>query len=271
MPTKNDVSVIKRPVINRHDAGTRTPTAFCFLLNIVLFVSTVGLVQSNHVRKVLSPNGVLRRRLDISVTDRYRIVDQFYVPCKNHAGKSPKFVRRVHSLFRLDVCTTFGVYNHHDHVDQSIVAILVGGVAISIVNRDRRDFWKLRERNFRTGCTSRDMFHCGSRIPSRQVLIIKLRSANSAETHNYKKATKALLVLIPLLGITFCLDMINPSSTGLLVNIYKFTKVVIISTQVLVTDRTNVIGPRLLLANRIIQGRGPRQRVKYPKSRIHFE
>ncbi|XP_060833938.1 diuretic hormone receptor-like [Rhopalosiphum padi] len=64
-----------------------------------------------------------------------------------------------------------------------------------------------------------------------RVLITKIRSTKSAETHNYKKATKALLVLIPLLGITFCLDMINPSSTGLLVNIYKFSKVVIISTQ----------------------------------------
>lgn len=64
------------------------------------------------------------------------------------------------------------------------------------------------------------------------MLITKIRSTKSAETHNYKKATKALLVLIPLLGITFSLDMINPSSTGLLVNIYKFSKVVIISTQV---------------------------------------
>uniref|UniRef100_A0A2H8TM22 Diuretic hormone receptor n=1 Tax=Melanaphis sacchari TaxID=742174 RepID=A0A2H8TM22_9HEMI len=64
-----------------------------------------------------------------------------------------------------------------------------------------------------------------------RVLITKIRSTKSAETHNYKKATKALLVLIPLLGITFCLDMINPSSTGLLVNIYKFSKVIIISTQ----------------------------------------
>jgi len=68
-----------------------------------------------------------------------------------------------------------------------------------------------------------------------KVLITKIRSTKSAETHNYKKATKALLVLIPLLGITFCLDMINPSSTGLLVNIYKFSKVVIISTQVSTT------------------------------------
>jgi len=63
------------------------------------------------------------------------------------------------------------------------------------------------------------------------VLITKLRSAKSAEMHNYKKASKALLVLIPLLGITFCLDIINPSSTGLLVNIYKFSKAVILSTQ----------------------------------------
>lgn len=72
-----------------------------------------------------------------------------------------------------------------------------------------------------------------------KVLITKIRSTKSAETHNYKKATKALLVLIPLLGITFCLDMINPSSTGLLVNIYKFSKVVIISTQVNTTIYNN--------------------------------
>ncbi|XP_050523256.1 diuretic hormone receptor-like [Daktulosphaira vitifoliae] len=63
------------------------------------------------------------------------------------------------------------------------------------------------------------------------VLITKLRSKSSAETYNYKKAAKALLVLIPLLGITFCLDIIKLSSPGVLVNIYKFSKAVIISTQ----------------------------------------
>ncbi|XP_050435587.1 diuretic hormone receptor-like isoform X2 [Adelges cooleyi] len=63
------------------------------------------------------------------------------------------------------------------------------------------------------------------------VLITKLRSTNCVETHNYKKATKALLVLIPLLGITFCLDIIKLSSTDLIVFIYKYSKAVIISTQ----------------------------------------
>lgn len=36
-----------------------------------------------------------------------------------------------------------------------------------------------------------------------KVLIIKLRSAATAETRQYNKASKALLVLIPLLGITY--------------------------------------------------------------------
>lgn len=43
-----------------------------------------------------------------------------------------------------------------------------------------------------------------------KVLIIKLRSANTAETRQYKTATKALLVLIPLLGISYIMLLHGP-------------------------------------------------------------
>ncbi|XP_066955927.1 diuretic hormone receptor-like [Macrobrachium rosenbergii] len=43
------------------------------------------------------------------------------------------------------------------------------------------------------------------------VLITKLRSANTVETQRYRKATKALLVLIPLLGLTYMLFIALPS------------------------------------------------------------
>lgn len=43
---------------------------------------------------------------------------------------------------------------------------------------------------------------------SLQVLITKLRSATTPETQQSRKAAKALLVLIPLLGITYVLTLI---------------------------------------------------------------
>lgn len=64
-----------------------------------------------------------------------------------------------------------------------------------------------------------------------KVLIIKLRSANSAETKQYRKAAKALLVLIPLLGITYLVVMAGPNE-GVGKYIFANIRALLISTQV---------------------------------------
>lgn len=65
-----------------------------------------------------------------------------------------------------------------------------------------------------------------------QVLITKLRSANSAETQQYRKASKALLVLIPLLGVTYILTMVGPTDSGTYANYYSYGRATLLSTQV---------------------------------------
>ncbi|KAF0289547.1 Diuretic hormone receptor [Amphibalanus amphitrite] len=63
------------------------------------------------------------------------------------------------------------------------------------------------------------------------VLITKLRSTNSAETQQYKKATKALLVLLPLLGVTYILVLAPPTDYGMLETVFAYLQAVLISTQ----------------------------------------
>lgn len=65
-----------------------------------------------------------------------------------------------------------------------------------------------------------------------QVLITKLRSANSAETQQYRKASKALLVLIPLLGVTYILTMVGPTESGTYANYYSYGRAILLSMQV---------------------------------------
>ncbi|XP_049859773.1 diuretic hormone receptor-like [Schistocerca gregaria] len=62
------------------------------------------------------------------------------------------------------------------------------------------------------------------------VLITKLRSANTVETQQYRKASKALLVLIPLLGITYILVIAGPRE-GLSSDGYIYVRAILISTQ----------------------------------------
>lgn len=63
------------------------------------------------------------------------------------------------------------------------------------------------------------------------VLITKLRSATTAESKQYRKAAKALLVLIPLLGLTYLLVITTPSERMAKI-IVTYLHAVLISTQV---------------------------------------
>ncbi|XP_058463507.1 diuretic hormone receptor-like isoform X1 [Malaya genurostris] len=62
------------------------------------------------------------------------------------------------------------------------------------------------------------------------VLITKLRSANTVESRQYRKASKALLVLIPLLGITYLVVLAAPSE-GIASDIFAIARALLLSTQ----------------------------------------
>lgn len=64
-----------------------------------------------------------------------------------------------------------------------------------------------------------------------KVLITKLRSANTVETRQYRKASKALLVLIPLLGITYLVVLAGPNE-GVGNYIFVVARALLLSTQV---------------------------------------
>ncbi|KOX71388.1 Diuretic hormone receptor [Melipona quadrifasciata] len=62
------------------------------------------------------------------------------------------------------------------------------------------------------------------------VLITKLWSATNAETQQYRKASKALLVLIPLLGVTYVLVLTGPTE-GQVANAFSYTRAAFLSSQ----------------------------------------
>lgn len=63
------------------------------------------------------------------------------------------------------------------------------------------------------------------------MLITKLRSANTAETRQYRKASKALLVLIPLFGLTYLIVLYGPNE-GLGKKVFDIARAFLLSTQV---------------------------------------
>ncbi|XP_011493880.1 PREDICTED: diuretic hormone receptor-like [Ceratosolen solmsi marchali] len=62
------------------------------------------------------------------------------------------------------------------------------------------------------------------------VLITKLRSATNVETQQYRKAAKALLVLIPLLGVTYILVLAGPTE-GQAANMFTYMRAILLSSQ----------------------------------------
>ncbi|XP_040578062.1 diuretic hormone receptor isoform X3 [Lepeophtheirus salmonis] len=67
-----------------------------------------------------------------------------------------------------------------------------------------------------------------------QVVITKLRSPNcSSEDNNHQhwKATKALLVIIPLLGITYMITIYAPSNGSVFANVLQHIRALLLSTQ----------------------------------------
>lgn len=64
------------------------------------------------------------------------------------------------------------------------------------------------------------------------VLITKLRSANTVETQQYRKAAKALLVLMPLLGVTYMLMITTPPGEAYIMTMFYYGRAVLLSTQV---------------------------------------
>ncbi|KAK9717174.1 7 transmembrane receptor (Secretin family) [Popillia japonica] len=73
------------------------------------------------------------------------------------------------------------------------------------------------------------------------VLITKLRSANTVETQQYRKAAKALLVLMPLLGVTYMLMITTPPGEAYIMTMFYYGRAVLLSTQstVIVFGRKN--------------------------------
>ncbi|XP_054167743.1 diuretic hormone receptor-like [Oppia nitens] len=62
------------------------------------------------------------------------------------------------------------------------------------------------------------------------VLITKLRAATSAESKQYRKAAKALLVLTPLLGVAYMLVLVTPTHRTAKV-IFHYLQALLVSTQ----------------------------------------
>ncbi|XP_076461460.1 corticotropin-releasing factor receptor 2-like [Babylonia areolata] len=63
------------------------------------------------------------------------------------------------------------------------------------------------------------------------VLVTKLRASSTLETRQYRKAVRAILVLFPLLGLTYLLMFYGPASDTLLYTVFKYMNAVLQTLQ----------------------------------------
>nr|CAH7727228.1 unnamed protein product [Callosobruchus chinensis] len=104
------------------------------------------------------------------------------------------------------------------------------------------------------------------------VLITKLRTSNSLEMQQYHKAAKALLVLTPLLGITYVVTIYSPGITDERVDVFECARAVLLSTQVQVSlEGSNrkistcscIVLHRLILVSKILYAKNSSQIFGY--------
>lgn len=66
------------------------------------------------------------------------------------------------------------------------------------------------------------------------VLLTKLRASNSLETRQFRKATRAIVVLFPLLGMTYLLMFYGPPQTSDFYVVFRFINTILMAVQGLV-------------------------------------
>ncbi|XP_077866973.1 calcitonin gene-related peptide type 1 receptor-like [Saccoglossus kowalevskii] len=64
-----------------------------------------------------------------------------------------------------------------------------------------------------------------------RVLVTKLRATHTPDTHNYKKAVRATLILLPLLGLHYIIMPFQPAKTGMAKQIYDLIIAILIAFQ----------------------------------------
>lgn len=63
------------------------------------------------------------------------------------------------------------------------------------------------------------------------VLITKLRASNTLELKQYRKAVKATVILLPLLGLTYVLFIVEPAGDPVTTTVFKYFNAILQSTQ----------------------------------------